>query len=305
MFLEPGKDFAAAGAAWGIIDIDHKGILSLVANSIDGHYNKSMKKKLIALDIDGTLTNGNAPLSLKTVEVLRRLNEEGHEIVLSSGRPIRAIMPYIKEIGTSSPFIAYNGLWAHRYSSFLIKKGYMFNKDIVQEIYDKAKDKLLSFMAESETNIYCSNHDDFLDMYFPYKGMNEICSLDVEIKEDVLTVLFKSEDEDVEFLKELVESHPGYGYRHWTSSKYSEMYMKGIDKGFALSLIQKALNISKEDTIAIGDSDNDYEMLLNAGHPYAMSDSKSKKLLSRFPHTKKGLSEDGAALTLEELLLKD
>lgn len=264
-----------------------------------------MKKKLIALDIDGTLTNGSLPLSEKTIKILKELSKEGHEIVLASGRPIRAILPYLNEIGIASPFIAYNGLWAHRSSSFLVKKGYMFKKEIVQEIYDKAKDKLISFMAESETNIYCSSHDDYLDMYFPYAGMNEIKGNPVKIEEDVLTVLFKCEDKDVEFLKELVESYPGYGYRHWTSSPYSEMYMKGIDKGFALSLIQKALDISKEDTIAIGDSDNDFEMLEKAKYAYAMKDSKSKKLLSSFPHTKKGLMEDGAALTLKELLLTE
>lgn len=264
-----------------------------------------MKKKLIALDIDGTLTDDGKPLSPLAIDILIRLKDMGHEIIFASGRPIRAILPYQNAIGSSSPIIAYNGLWTHRSSSFGKKHGYMFKKEIVQEIYDKAKDKLIVFEAESETNIYCNVHDDYLNLFFPYKGMNEIRMDDVVLKEDVLTVLFKTDPKDDEFLKDLVESYPGYGYRHWTNSPYSEMYIKGIDKAFALRLIQKALSIGKEDTIAIGDSDNDYDMLKAAGTAYAMKGCKSKKLLSSFPSTDEGLSEDGAVKMLEKLLLSD
>ncbi len=264
-----------------------------------------MKKKLIALDIDGTLINGGSPLSERAIEVLSRLVREGHEVVFASGRPVRAIMPYYLSIHCSSPIIAYNGLWSHRPQALGKKPGYVFKKDIVQEIYDKCKDRISSFMAESETVIYSSKHDDYLDMFFPYEGMKEIISPNVELKEDVLTVLFcPKTEEDNKYIEELVESYDGYGYRRWTNSPYAEMYRKGITKGFGLELIQKALKIGKDDTIAIGDSDNDFEMLQKAKYAYAIKGCKSKKLLSAFLTTEKGLNEDGAIATLEKLLLK-
>ncbi len=259
---------------------------------------------LIALDIDGTLVNGGEPLSPKAKDILSRLVKEGHEVIFASGRPIRAIMPYYRAIDCSSPIIAYNGLWSHRPETLGKKPGYVFKKEVVQEIFDKCKDKLKSFMAESETTIYSSTHDDYLDTFFPYNGMKEITSPNVKLEEDVLTVLFCASPEDDKYIQELVESYPGYGYRHWTNSPYSEMYRKGITKGFGLELIQKALNIGKENTIAIGDSDNDFEMLERAKYAYAVKGCKSKKLLSSFPTTEKGLDEDGAVLELEKLLLK-
>jgi hydroxymethylpyrimidine pyrophosphatase-like HAD family hydrolase len=62
------------------------------------------------------------------------------------------------------------------------------------------------------------------------------------------------------------------------------------------------LGIGKENVIAFGDSDNDYEMLLLAGRPFVMEGCHSPLLLQAFPHTKKGNDQDGLALALEDLL---
>lgn len=263
-----------------------------------------MKKKLIALDIDGTLVRGGNPLSPKAKDILSRLVKEGHEIVFASGRPVRAILPYYESVGCKSPMIAYNGLWVHRPEQLGKKPGYSFKKEDIQEIYDKVKDRLIAFMAESETNIYSSVHEGYLDIFFPYKGMNEITNPNVEIKEDVLTVLFRADPEDDPYIEEVVNSYEGYGYRHWTNSPYSEMYRIGHNKGSGLKLIQEALGFEKDDIIAIGDSDNDMEMLELAGHPFAVKGCKSKQLTDIFPVTDYPLEEDGAVLMLEKLLLK-
>ncbi len=265
---------------------------------------KQMEKKLIVLDIDGTLIKDNEPLSLKAKEVLSKLVKEGHEVVFASGRPIRAILPYYESIGCHSPIIAYNGLWSHRPLTLGKKPGYCFKKEDVQKIYDEVKDKVASFMAESETAIYSLIHDDYLDMFFPYKGMEEIAGPSLTFKEDLLTVLFESSKENEKYIEEAISAYPEYGFRRWTNSPYSELYRIGIDKGFGVKLIQNALGISKENTIAIGDSDNDFTMLETAKTAYAIKGSKSKKLLSSFKATDKSLAEDGAVLILEELLLK-
>ena len=68
-----------------------------------------MKPYLIFLDMDGTLLKSNQTLSSKTIDIIRELSSKGHKIIISSGRPIRAIKTYYKQLKLNSPIIAYNG----------------------------------------------------------------------------------------------------------------------------------------------------------------------------------------------------
>jgi hydroxymethylpyrimidine pyrophosphatase-like HAD family hydrolase len=70
-----------------------------------------MTKKLIFIDLDGTLLNDSFELTPCTQNVLKRISEKGHKVVLASGRPPRAILPYYEELGLKTPFIAYNGTY--------------------------------------------------------------------------------------------------------------------------------------------------------------------------------------------------
>lgn len=48
-------------------------------------------KKLIAIDLDGTLLSPFLSVSSFTKKVIKRLTYEGHVVVLASGRPYRAM----------------------------------------------------------------------------------------------------------------------------------------------------------------------------------------------------------------------
>ena len=46
-----------------------------------------MREKILALDIDGTLTNSEKDISPATKAALFRMMEKGHKVILASGRP--------------------------------------------------------------------------------------------------------------------------------------------------------------------------------------------------------------------------
>ena len=52
---------------------------------------KLNNKYLIALDLDGTLLKDNKKISLKSIFYIRKLVKLNNVVVISSGRPIRAI----------------------------------------------------------------------------------------------------------------------------------------------------------------------------------------------------------------------
>ena len=58
-----------------------------------------MDKKIIFLDLDGTLTNDEKKITPKTKEALMDIQKRGHIVALASGRPTPG-MGFIAKAGT-------------------------------------------------------------------------------------------------------------------------------------------------------------------------------------------------------------
>ena len=59
--------------------------------------------KLIAIDLDGTLLNGKKVVTEKNKVALQAAKDQGVKIVICTGRPLRAIRPYLKELNLEEP----------------------------------------------------------------------------------------------------------------------------------------------------------------------------------------------------------
>lgn len=266
-----------------------------------------MKIKLIAIDVDGTLVGHSLSLSSYSKEVLKKAIKQGYKIVLSSGRPYRSLIPFYEAIDCFDPLIAYNGslILNPRDSRFPIYRK-SFESSSIKALAKEVKPHCFVAFSESGHTLYKSHEDAFLDGYFPAADIKCLLGpLEENIHENVYTFIMGHKDEETEAIKKIVESHSGIGYRHWSKCPYSEIYPLGVDKGTALRLLMKEMNLAKDEVMAFGDSGNDYEMMLEAGKAYAMKDCKSDFLASKFPPTLDTAENDGLAKTLSKLLNLD
>ena len=71
------------------------------------------KQHLIALDLDGTLLTDNKIISTRTKHTIAKAKEQGHIVVISTGRPFRASYDYYKELGLNTPIVNFNGAYVH------------------------------------------------------------------------------------------------------------------------------------------------------------------------------------------------
>lgn len=67
-------------------------------------------KKLYISDLDGTLLNSNAELSVKTVSILNELLEQGLNFTVATARSIVSVKPLLKNMKISIPVILMNGV---------------------------------------------------------------------------------------------------------------------------------------------------------------------------------------------------
>ncbi len=53
-----------------------------------------MNYQILALDLDGTLTNSSKEISEPTLKALIEIQEQGKKVVLASGRPTNGVAPH-------------------------------------------------------------------------------------------------------------------------------------------------------------------------------------------------------------------
>ena len=57
-----------------------------------------MEYQILALDLDGTLTNSAKEITKPTLEALTKIQQQGKKVVLASGRPTKGVLPLAEEL---------------------------------------------------------------------------------------------------------------------------------------------------------------------------------------------------------------
>lgn len=258
------------------------------------------KPYLIAIDLDGTLLTNRRKISLANKRYLRKLEKEGNIVVLASGRPSRALLYFQKEIGLHSPLICYNGAYCfHPYDSNFKKTAYNFPLDIVKQIYKEIGPDIYSnIMCETDDEIWLLKEDEGLNSFFWHENMDiHYGDLDKTLNQDPWTMIIqlKNRDNDEKIIK-AVTRHEGFSLRFWWNSPYAEIFHLNTSKASCIERIREYYDIPKENVIAIGDADNDIEMIQSAGFGIAMINGTEKvkalaNLISKKDNNHSGVSK--------------
>lgn len=264
-----------------------------------------MNRKLIAIDLDGTLLRPDYSIGPLTLSVLRNLAKDGHMIMLSSGRPARTLVHFSELLGCPGPLSAYNGAYVFHASGPACFPPFdpTYASADIQKIFLPIQDKLLFFMGEDGKRLIQNRRFDFLADYFPLENIATELTDDLsKLPEQLKIFVFATDDETASSVHALVkESYPHLHYHRWKKAPLCELVLDSITKGTALERVAAYYGFAKEDIIAFGDSGNDIPMLSLAGHPFAMKGCKSAKLASLFPATEKGNADEGVAYELLKL----
>lgn len=256
--------------------------------------------KLIAFDLDGTLLTDKKKIRHKSVRYIKNAAERNLFVVLSSGRPYRAIEKYYKQLKLKTPIICYNGAFIYDpEDSEFVKTCRTYNKEIVKDIYSKIPSSIIEgVMLEDNDNIWVDRDDTFLFLFYLRENMKvhqgKISNI---LDKDPLTFIIKyvNTEENRKIILNAVEPYKDtLGIRFWGCDSYCELYYKDINKYEAICKVAKQLNIDFDDVICFGDADNDIEMLEKFEYGIAMQNSpKEVKKIAKFI-TKKDNNHNGA-----------
>ena len=220
----------------------------------------NLERKAIFLDIDGTLIGKGDTPSKYDVEQLVKARERGHMIFLNTGRSYA----FIQESLRTAPYI--DGIIAGGGAHILLNGKTIYHKTISEDILCEVSalylrlGKWCQFEGEKE-NYRTIPQDGFKTVKSPDDFRT--CYKKAQITK--ITVEGMLSDEERKIL------HPWFFL--YKMKGYSEGIIRGESKTLGIKRILDAVNIPIENSIGIGDSANDIEMIMNVGYGIAMSNA--------------------------------
>ena len=128
-----------------------------------------------------------------------------------------------------------------------------------------------------------------------------VLTFDTEAVTDADKVVFSTDTEGPQMLKELGRDYPKLMTYYWPDG-FFEITGEGADKGTALERISRELGVAQADTVAFGDGVNDIEMMKWAGRAVAVGQAHPEVLAASDEHIAEP-EADGVADWLEQNLL--
>ena len=101
-----------------------------------------MKKRLLFLDLDGTLLNDQKEITEGNIAALDQLLERGHGAIITTGRPLSSAMNQARLLGMDRPgcyLIAYNGAVIYDWA----QKKQIFCRSLPQNVVNRVFDLTL------------------------------------------------------------------------------------------------------------------------------------------------------------------
>lgn len=259
--------------------------------------------QLIASDIDGTLLAHGAYIHPKNIEAIKKAKDAGIRVILSTGRGFPSACGVAKRAGIDiGPFITLNGAQVRDenniYLDVLLTREAMreaieFTEEINQNTSDHCLHPIffqgdtLYLQSYDQLNapdggleIFDESRDNHIKMLPDYGAMFEL--LDMRINKICFIVEGISLEEQrlliaqyrTAFIKRINSLH-SIADVNITSSNWNnfEVTPKSVDKSKGLEVIAELYGLSSKNIMAIGDNENDIEMLRYAGCSVAMGNA--------------------------------
>lgn len=270
-----------------------------------------MEKKVLVLDLDGTLTNSKKEITPKTKKALLEMQQQGHTVVLASGRPTPGITPLAKELELEKNggyILSFNGGQITDCATGEVVYQKTLPPEVVPQLFDLADKLDIGLISyEKDAIITGMHYDEYIEVE------KNITKLPVKQMEDIVDYI------DFPLNKCLGTAHPDIAAK--AEQEYAKMFGKtlcisrsepffieitpmGIDKAASLERFCQITGNKRENMIACGDGFNDVSMIEYAGLGVAMENAQDavKEVADYITASNE---EDGVAKVIYKFILNE
>jgi Cof subfamily protein (haloacid dehalogenase superfamily) len=263
--------------------------------------------KLIAIDLDDTLFEAEAELPQVNARALRALDRAGVHVVLASGRPTPAAARTTRSVlGTDQIHyvISFNGAVISDAESGREIKHHGVPSAAAAELFRYAREHGLLAQYYHDDEFFVEFADPRADDYSELSGLpyRVVGPLEKFMDTESPKILMQGPPEELPRHLERLRGR-AKGRWHATMSKphFLELLNPRINKGLSLVELADYLGVARRDTVAVGDSLNDIEMLKEAGVGAAVANARNEVKAVADLVTERTAGEGGVAEAVMKL----
>ena len=260
--------------------------------------------RLIAVDMDGTLLDGDGRVPDALWPLLDRLHERGIRFAPASGRQLATLQRTFARHLDDIVFIAENG-------AYVVEGRSEISSDAMEPGFTAALVSRLRALADAGGDlgvVVCGKRSAYIERTDPaflnearkyYAKLEAVDDL-LRVEDQILKVAiydFADAAATAPALEDLRATHQVVvSGAHWI-----DVMNAGVDKGVALRRLQAATGITREQTAVFGDYLNDLEMMDAASLSFAMANAHPD-VAARARYRAPSNLDHGVITTIDKLL---
>ena len=240
-----------------------------------------MKKRLLFLDLDGTLLNDAKEITQGNRDALEQALRRGHGVIITTGRPLKSAIQQAHKLGLDRPgclLIAYNGAQIYDWE----KQQIVFSRSLplaaVERIFERvnaAGEHIQTYDAwdvlveprcdNASVRRYCQ----LIGMAF--KVIGDVRKDLTEAPVKCLVINYEEQSGSKKIQAWIRENMAREVDCFFSCDQYLEIVPRGMSKGEAVKMLCAKMGVDIADAVAVGDAANDLSMIEAAGIGVAMA----------------------------------
>jgi Cof subfamily protein (haloacid dehalogenase superfamily) len=265
-----------------------------------------MTIKLVAIDMDDTLLDSKRVVSPRTRAAIKQAAGQGVTVTIATGRMYSSAVPYARQLELNVPIITYNGALIRACISGETFWHRPIDRQVAAEIMVLCREHNWYVQSYLDDVLYVKENNEKSAYYENVAGIKAVPMGDklYSMPGQPTKMLILEEPGKIKEIAETLRRQFGDAITLATSKpNYLEMNHPGVNKGVALSYLAKQLHIEQHEVMAVGDSQNDLDMIEYAGFGVAMGNAADnvKKIAQAVTS---GHDADGVAEAIEKFVLR-
>lgn len=245
-------------------------------------------KKIIAIDLDGTLLNDDLNIIDESIKSLNLASNKGYKIVICTGRPLLGMKRFLKIINKDENIVDYlvllNGASIYSLKDKECLKSSFLEKNILRkslEFIDDNNSYNINLVGMNDNEFITRKSDNLsreiiIDANKNKMEIKQISDLQFLSKKDINKLFYIGDSCTMDLIQSKLEDKFDESVNTVRSSNLIfEILPKYINKGTGLLHIARENGVRKDDIISIGDELNDIPMFNVSGIKIAMGNGNS------------------------------
>ncbi len=245
-----------------------------------------MNTKHVFLDVDGTLVNFKGEIPRSTLEAISKAQSNGHKMILATGRQRSQIYPWLLEK------VNFDGILASSSAYIEIDGRAIFEsrptKQKLVQLIDFFDEHGIVYFAQSKDMIYGTEKclgpilkavEESDNAFFKSIFKNSMIVDDPKSLDCIEKIAYEQSPFSLEELRKILGDYyyiVSYSSGDIGDKSQGEITFEGINKAKGIERYMAYLGADIKDSIAIGDSENDLEMIKAAGIGVAMGNGSDE-----------------------------